>query len=84
MGATKYSTEVDMWSFGCVLGEALLGAPLFAGDSSAQQLAAIATVIGVPTPADVVDMDGGQGDGSGGLNETVGLSTFSSSQTHSQ
>lgn len=38
MGATRYRMEVDIWSYGCVLGEVLLGAPLFTGDSSAQQV----------------------------------------------
>jgi serine/threonine protein kinase len=38
LGATQYCTAVDMWSFGCVLGEALLGRAFFPGESSAYQL----------------------------------------------
>jgi serine/threonine protein kinase len=38
LGATQYTTSVDMWSFGCLLGEALLGRAFFPGDSSAHQL----------------------------------------------
>jgi len=28
-GATDYSTAIDVWSFGCVMAELLIGAPLF-------------------------------------------------------
>ncbi|EKX34529.1 hypothetical protein GUITHDRAFT_158803 [Guillardia theta CCMP2712] len=48
MGATEYSTSIDMWSFGCVLGEMLIGRPLFPAESQEQQLKSIAQVIGVP------------------------------------
>ena len=29
----KYGTAIDMWSFGCLVGELTLGTPLFAGDN---------------------------------------------------
>lgn len=30
-GNTEYSTQIDMWSTGCVIGEMLLGTPMFQG-----------------------------------------------------
>ena len=32
MKSTQYSTAIDMWSVGCILGELLLRAPLFLGE----------------------------------------------------
>lgn len=37
-GATQYSNQIDVWSAGCVIAEMLLGEPLFAGESSVDQL----------------------------------------------
>ena len=34
LGATEYSVAVDMWSFGCIVSEMLLGFPLFANEAS--------------------------------------------------
>lgn len=49
LGATKYTTAIDIWSVGCVLGELLTGKPLFAGDTSVDQLVKIIHVLGTPT-----------------------------------
>lgn len=49
LGATEYTTAIDIWSIGCVLGELLLGKPLFAGDTSVDQLVKIIQVLGTPT-----------------------------------
>ncbi|KAF5185267.1 Cell division control protein 2-like protein [Thalictrum thalictroides] len=38
LGATHYSTLVDMWSVGCIFAELITGKPLFPGDSELQQL----------------------------------------------
>jgi len=43
-----YSTQIDMWSFGCLLCELYLGYPIFAGDSEQDQLLAMMEVLGVP------------------------------------
>lgn len=32
MGSTQYSTAIDIWSVGCILGELILRAPLFLGE----------------------------------------------------
>lgn len=49
LGATEYTTAIDIWSIGCVLGELLIGKPLFPGDSSVDQLVKIIQVLGTPT-----------------------------------
>ena len=43
-----YSTQIDMWSFGCLLCELYLGYPIFAGDSEYDQLLAMMEVLGPP------------------------------------
>lgn len=49
LGATEYTSAIDIWSAGCVLGELLLGRPLFAGNTSVDQLVKIIQVLGTPT-----------------------------------
>lgn len=53
LGSTKYTKGVDMWSVGCILGELLLGKPMFPGTSTMNQLQRIIAVTGRPTPEDV-------------------------------
>lgn len=48
-GSTTYTTEIDIWSMGCVMAELLLGQPLFPGDSGVDQLVEIIKVLGTPT-----------------------------------
>ncbi len=43
-GATDYTTAIDVWSVGCVMGEMLLGQPLFPGESGVDQLVEIIKV----------------------------------------
>ncbi|OXB76847.1 UNVERIFIED_CONTAM: hypothetical protein H355_002540 [Colinus virginianus] len=50
LGATDYSSDLDIWSAGCVFIEMIQGQPMFAGTSSApEQLEKIWTALGVPT-----------------------------------
>lgn len=49
LGATTYSTAVDLWSAGCVFAEMLLGQPLFTGKDGIDQLVEIIKVIGTPS-----------------------------------
>ena len=57
LGATLYSTAIDMWSAGCVLAELVTKAPLFKGcDSVNHQLSEIVKVIGMPTSYDCLNM----------------------------
>lgn len=53
MGSTKYSTGVDIWALGCILGEMLLGKPLFPGTSTMNQLERILELTGVPASEDL-------------------------------
>nr|CAH8867678.1 unnamed protein product [Trichobilharzia regenti] len=56
-GATHYTVQIDMWSAGCVIGELLLGRPLFPGESGVDQLVEIIKVLGTPTREQVLEMN---------------------------
>lgn len=43
-----YSKAIDVWSVGCILGELLLGRPLFPGTDYVNQIDCIANLIGTP------------------------------------
>ena len=45
---SRYTKGVDMWSMGCILGEMLLGKPLFPGSSTLNQLERIMATIPFP------------------------------------
>ncbi|NWS18687.1 MK15 kinase, partial [Pachyramphus minor] len=49
-----YTKGVDMWSIGCILGEMLLGKPLFPGTSTMNQIEQILRVIPAPSPEDIL------------------------------
>jgi len=49
LGATEYTTAIDIWSIGCVMGELMLGRPLFAGETSVDQLVKIIQTMGTPS-----------------------------------
>ncbi|CAA7034955.1 unnamed protein product [Microthlaspi erraticum] len=51
LGAKQYSTEVDMWSIGCIMAELLSHKPLFPGKSELDQLQKIFAVLGTPSEA---------------------------------
>lgn len=57
LGATEYTTSIDIWSMGCVLGELLLGKPLFAGDTSVDQLVKIIQILGTPSRSQMKSMN---------------------------
>ncbi|KAK1384677.1 Cyclin-dependent kinase [Heracleum sosnowskyi] len=48
LGAKQYSTEVDMWSVGCIMAELLLNQPLFNGDNEIKQIDKIFRMLGTP------------------------------------
>ena len=52
-GSTKYTTGVDMWGCGCILGELLSGKAVFPGTSTMNQLDLILSVTGRPSREDV-------------------------------
>ena len=49
LGATRYTSAVDVWSAGCVLAELELGRPLFPGKSEIDQWDLIVKILGSPT-----------------------------------
>ena len=49
LGATKYDYSVDMWSIGAILGELVVGAPLFPGESEVHVLRFIFDTLGPPS-----------------------------------
>ncbi|KAJ7338291.1 hypothetical protein JRQ81_011064 [Phrynocephalus forsythii] len=49
----SYTKGVDMWSIGCILGEMLLGKPLFPGTSTVNQIEQILRVVPLSFPEDV-------------------------------
>ncbi|RLV88673.1 hypothetical protein DV515_00015409 [Chloebia gouldiae] len=52
LASRRYTKGVDMWSIGCILGEMLLGKPLFPGTSTMNQIEQILRVIPAPSPED--------------------------------
>lgn len=56
-GAREYTTAIDIWSTGCVLGEMLLGRPMFPGAHGVDQLVEIIRVLGTPTTEEIYSMN---------------------------
>lgn len=51
LGSTDYTTTLDMWGVGCILGELVSGVAMFPGQKDAtDQLRKIWQVLGTPTP----------------------------------
>lgn len=46
----RYTSSIDMWSFGCIVLELFLGLPVFPGCSEYNQLERIVEMLGVPPP----------------------------------
>ncbi|KAJ3200764.1 cyclin-dependent kinase 5 [Entophlyctis luteolus] len=51
MGSRHYSTSIDIWSVGCIMGELASGRALFPGQSVRDQLLKIFKVLGTPNMA---------------------------------
>ncbi|TFK30581.1 Pkinase-domain-containing protein [Coprinopsis marcescibilis] len=49
LGATKYSTAVDLWSVGCIFAELLLKEPLFQAKGEIEMISMIFKLLGPPT-----------------------------------
>ncbi|NP_001120461.1 mitogen-activated protein kinase 15 [Xenopus tropicalis] len=54
LASHRYTKGVDMWSVGCILGEMLLGKPLFPGTSTINQIERIMSIIEPPTHEDIL------------------------------
>lgn len=48
LGATTYSTAVDMWSVGCIFAELLLNEPLFQAKGEIEMISMIFKLLGPP------------------------------------
>uniref|UniRef100_A0A1I8FX20 mitogen-activated protein kinase n=1 Tax=Macrostomum lignano TaxID=282301 RepID=A0A1I8FX20_9PLAT len=53
LASHRYTKGVDMWSLGCILGEMLLGKPLFPGSSTLNQIERIMSAIPSPSQEDI-------------------------------
>lgn len=49
LGIKQYSTHIDCWSIGCILGELLMMEPLFPGKSEVDELNKIFKLLGTPS-----------------------------------
>lgn len=56
-GSTSYTTQIDIWSIGCVMAELMQGSPLFPGESGIDQLVEIIKVLGTPTKEQIQSMN---------------------------
>jgi serine/threonine protein kinase len=56
-GSNDYTTIIDMWSYGCVVAELLLGAPIFPGNTGVDQLVEIIKALGAPCKEDLRSMN---------------------------
>ncbi|KAH3898699.1 probable Protein kinase MCK1 [Saccharomycodes ludwigii] len=48
IGCTQYTTQIDIWGLGCVMGEMLIGHAIFQGEEPLLQLREIAKLLGPP------------------------------------
>ncbi len=58
VGATRYTTQVDVWSMGCVIAELVLNKPIFPGKSATDQFLEIMKILGTPTSEQLKAMNG--------------------------
>eukprot|EP00826_Nyctotherus_ovalis_P014034 TRINITY_DN1386_c0_g1_i12.p1 TRINITY_DN1386_c0_g1~~TRINITY_DN1386_c0_g1_i12.p1 ORF type:complete len:268 (-),score=63.95 TRINITY_DN1386_c0_g1_i12:151-954(-) len=56
-GESNYTTMIDVWSTGCVVGEFMLGRPLFPGENGADQLVEIIKILGTPSKEQIIAMN---------------------------
>lgn len=48
----RYTTAIDMWSFGCIVAELYIGLPLFPGASEYDVLCRMIEIIGLVLPTE--------------------------------
>ncbi|XP_019640533.1 PREDICTED: putative serine/threonine-protein kinase C05D10.2 [Branchiostoma belcheri] len=61
LACQRYTKGVDMWSVGCILGELLIGKPLFPGSSTINQIEKIMASIEPPNRQDVSSIQSAYG-----------------------
>jgi len=57
VGATIYTTQVDVWSMGCVIAELVLDKPIFTGKTATDQLTQIMKILGTPSEEQIKIMN---------------------------
>jgi mitogen-activated protein kinase 15 len=57
LGSHHYTKGVDIWSFGCLMAELIKGKPLFAGNSTLNQLEKLLSWTGSPSPSDIQSLE---------------------------
>ena len=55
--AIEYTPAIDSWSGGCVIAELVLQQPIFAGESSFEQIVEIIKVLGSPNKNKIIEMN---------------------------
>ena len=58
VGATYYTTQVDVWSMGCVIIELVYNLPIFQGKSAKDQFKEIMKILGTPSEEEIKSMGG--------------------------
>ncbi|XP_012286312.1 mitogen-activated protein kinase 15 isoform X2 [Orussus abietinus] len=61
IASKRYTKGIDMWSLGCILGEMLLGKPLFPGSSTINQVERIMATLPPPSEEDLISVSAGYG-----------------------
>ncbi|XP_003700809.1 mitogen-activated protein kinase 15 isoform X2 [Megachile rotundata] len=61
VASRRYTKGIDMWSLGCILGEMLLGKPLFPGSSTINQVERIMATLPPPSREDLIAVCAGYG-----------------------
>lgn len=56
-GSINYTTQIDVWSAGCVIAELILGQPLFPGELGIDQLVEIIKILGTPSKDQIKNMN---------------------------
>ncbi|CAH2242971.1 mitogen-activated protein kinase 15 [Pararge aegeria] len=61
IASKSYTKGIDMWSLGCILGEMLVGKPLFPGSSTVNQIERIMASLPRPSSEDIAAVCSGYG-----------------------
>ncbi|KAG6460617.1 hypothetical protein O3G_MSEX012104 [Manduca sexta] len=61
IASKNYTKGIDMWSLGCILGEMLVGQPLFPGTSTVNQIERIMAALPRPSADDITAVCSGYG-----------------------
>jgi mitogen-activated protein kinase 15 len=56
LGCKDYNKEVDIWAFGCLIGEMFYGKALFPGTSTINQIEKVVAWTGPPTSTELKQM----------------------------